>query len=118
MGVGDVVRRARLTWLAKVLRMGWERLPEMVLCGMYEGGKRPREKPVTRWTDKVKGDLKGMNMGVEFVARVVKDEKKWVKALLDKYGYGKKGKEGKKGKGGSTDVPDVWEGGAIGGTFA
>jgi hypothetical protein len=40
MGVGDVMRRARLTWVAKVLRMGWERLPKMVLCGMLEGGKR------------------------------------------------------------------------------
>jgi hypothetical protein len=43
----------------------------------------------------VKGDLKGMNMGVEFVARVVMEVKDWEKALLDKYGYGKKGKEGK-----------------------
>jgi hypothetical protein len=45
MGVGDVMRRARLTWLARVLRMGWERLPKMVLCGMLEGGKTPRGKP-------------------------------------------------------------------------
>jgi hypothetical protein len=60
IGVGDVMRRARLTWMAKVLRL------PMVLCGMLEGGKRSRGKPVTRWTDKVKGDLKGMNMGVEF----------------------------------------------------
>jgi hypothetical protein len=40
-----------------------------------------------------------MNMGVEWVARVVKDEKECEKALLDKYGYGKKGKGGRKGKG-------------------
>jgi hypothetical protein len=99
MGVGDVMRRARLTWVAKVLRMGWERPPKMVLCGKYEGGKRPRGKPVTRWTEKVEGDLKGMDMGVKFIARVVKDEKKWEKVFMDKYGYGKRGKGEKKGKG-------------------
>jgi hypothetical protein len=50
-------------------------------------------KSITRWTDKVNGNLKGINVGVEFVARVIKDEKVWEKVLLDKYGYGKKGKE-------------------------
>jgi hypothetical protein len=40
-----------------------------------------------------------MNMEIDWVARVVKNEKDWEKALLDKYGYGKKGKGGGKGKG-------------------
>lgn len=51
----------------------------MVLCGMYQGGKRPRGRPTTRWTDKVRD----MNMGVEWVARVIKDGTNWDKGLLD-----------------------------------
>jgi hypothetical protein len=34
----------------------------------------------------VKGDLRDMNMGVEWVAQVMKDGKEWEKALLDKFG--------------------------------
>jgi hypothetical protein len=63
--------------------------------------------------------MKGMNMGVEFVARVVKDEKKWERGLLiGQVWVWEEGERGEEGEGGSTDVPDVWEGGAIVGTFA
>lgn len=63
MGVGDVMRRARLTCMAKVLRVGRECYPKMVLWDA-SGREETEREDVTRWIDKVNGDLRDMNMGV------------------------------------------------------
>jgi hypothetical protein len=73
------------------VEMGWERLPRMGLCGIYQGGRRPRGKPVTRRTDKVKGISYeyGGRMGSK-VARVIQYEQEWEKACWTSLDMGKR----------------------------
>lgn len=71
---------------------------------MYQGGRRSRGKSVTRWTDKVKGALAEVIMGLEWLVRVHKDGKAWEKAVLDM--VEKDGRE-------RRSASKVWEGGAV-----
>jgi hypothetical protein len=74
----DHLRRGRLQWFGKVMRMTDDRLPKIVLCGCLGGvDKRPMGRPPVRWCDKIKSDLEALGVDFNTCIDLAKDEREW-----------------------------------------
>jgi hypothetical protein len=84
----DIIREVksrRMMWAGHVARMGEERKVHKVLVGKPEG-KRPLGRPMRRWEDEVRMDLREICLGGVDWIRLVQDRDRWravVSALMN-----------------------------------
>jgi hypothetical protein len=71
-----VIKSRRMRWAGHVARMGEGRDVYRVLVGRPEG-KRPLERPRSRWEDNIKMDLKEIGIDGENWIRLAQDRVQW-----------------------------------------
>jgi exonuclease III len=72
-----LLRQRRLRWLGHVRRMDDGRIPKDVLYGELETGKRPTGRPLLRYTDVVKRDLKALHINCDTWEKLADDRRAW-----------------------------------------
>ena len=81
--IESMIRRRRLQWAGKLVRMPNERLPKMMLFGELEHGKRRRGAPPNNWRRCLKDDLNKFKIDTNKWIELASDEKQW-QELLEK----------------------------------
>ena len=73
----ETISQKRLRYYGHVMRMDPQRLPYITLNGMVHG-ERQRGKPVKRWLDGIKNDIKLLNItSLAEASRVAQIREKW-----------------------------------------
>jgi hypothetical protein len=75
----DIIRQVksrRMRWAGHVARMGEERKVYKVLVGKPEG-KRPLGRPMRRWEDGIRMDLREIGLGCVDWIRLAQDRDRW-----------------------------------------
>ena len=85
--IETTVRRRRLQWAGKVVRMSDERLPKIMLFGELEHGKRRRGAPPLNWRRCLKDDLNKFKIDVDKWVELANNQQEWQK-LLEKSSAG------------------------------
>ena len=76
--VHSLLKLAQLRWTGHVTRMPEERLPNKILCGELEMGKRSYGGQKKRYTDTLKASLKDFNTPTESWEQIAQDQAKWL----------------------------------------
>ena len=76
------LKTRRLRWLGHIRRMPDSRLPKDILYGAITDGTRRRGRPLLRFKDVAKRDLKGMGIPTENWEICADDRLKWRKLIL------------------------------------
>jgi hypothetical protein len=92
--ISTMITRARLKWLGHVRRMPDHRYPKIILMSQLSSGLRNQGKPMQRWRDHAKMDLKKFNMGIKswWNDSDKKNRAKWRKTVFDGTNYMEKKK--------------------------
>ena len=72
-----ILRQRRLRWLGHVNRMPPSRLPRMMLFSELASGTRTPGRPLLRFKDVCKSDLKATNIGTEHWQSYSRDRENW-----------------------------------------
>ena len=75
--------KRRLRWLGHVHRMQDGRIPKDIMYGELASGQRPTGRPVLRFKDVCKKDLKTANINVKSWDQVASDRCNWRQAVRD-----------------------------------
>lgn len=78
--LGIVCRRRRLLWFGHVVRegAGSASYEAMMMCFHISDVKKPRGRPLTRWTDVVKRDLMQLDLTIDDALQISQDKDKWI----------------------------------------
>lgn len=77
MGIENIIKIRRLRWAGHLSRMPTNRLPQQIVLGELEKGKRNRCKPKKRWIDSIKDDLKSLNINIGEWRELAADRTAW-----------------------------------------
>ena len=77
----SIMAKRRLRWLGHVSRMDNGRIPKDLLYGELEQGKRKTGRPLLRFRDACKRDMKAFNIATDCWENLASDRLKWRAAL-------------------------------------
>ena len=77
----SILRQRRMRWLGHVYRMDDGRLPKDILFGQLAIGTRSKGRPMLRYKDVCKTDLKSCNLDPEKLHALTSDRNKWRVAI-------------------------------------
>lgn len=77
----STMAKRRLRWLGHVRRMDDGRIPKDLLYGELEQGKRKTGRPLLRFSDTCKRDMKAFNIATDRWENLANDRSKWRAAL-------------------------------------
>ena len=76
-----LLRQRRLRWLGHVHRMKDGRIPKDLLYGELVEGERPKGRPLLRYSDVCKRDLKALDIDVDSWETLASDRVSWKRTL-------------------------------------
>ena len=79
----SLLRQRRLRWVGHVFRMEDGRLPKDIFFGQLAKGTRSKGRPMLRYKDVIKSDLKSCNLDVENLHALTSDRSKWRAAIRE-----------------------------------
>ena len=86
--IEGMLMERRLRWLGHVARMEEGRIPKRMLFGRLEGATRAQSKPLKRWKDVVRGDMRSVGIEDRWYG-MVGERNEWrakVRAMVEKWG--------------------------------
>jgi hypothetical protein len=72
-----LLKQRRMRWLGHVTRMDDGRIPKDLLYGELAEGKRPRGRPLLRYKDVCKRDMKDLNIDINTWEASAEDRSSW-----------------------------------------